>query len=76
MPDFGHGNASKILDKEAEITDKISELYHNSDKWVELHHRKAYLKNGFIRAAMSYLSKCSDFKDLVATCFRYGSFFW
>lgn len=65
LPDLGHGNAYKILDKEDEIKDKTSEFYHNLDKWLEQHHRKSYLKKGFIRAAMSYFGRFAADNNLL-----------
>ena len=52
LPDLGHGNAYKILDKEDEIKDKTSEFYKQLLQWLQPRHQKSYLVSGFMSAAM------------------------
>ena len=65
VPDFGNGNAHKILEKENDINDSGSIFYRQLLKSLESQKRGSYLSKGYIKAALPYFRRFASGKNLL-----------
>lgn len=65
LPDFGHGNAYIILEKENEIKNRAGEFYHQLEQWLLRRGQTSYLTGGFIRAALTFFGRFAADNNLL-----------
>ena len=65
LPDLGHGNAYRILEKENEVKDHGCNFYQQLLRRWETQRRGSYLKKGFVQAAMSYFARFAADNNLL-----------
>lgn len=65
LPDFGHGNARRILEKEDKVKDRDSNFYQQLLRCWEAQSRSSYLEKGFIQAAMPYFARFAADNNLL-----------
>lgn len=65
LPDLGHGNASKILEKENDIKDRGSNFYQQLFRHLDDNGRSSYLDGAFLQSAMPYFARFAAEKNLL-----------